>query len=841
MTPPPTPARRRLPFLALLAAAAGLLSARAADTPAPQSAGAILQELQSFREAGTVLFIAAHPDDENTQLIAYFARGPSYRTGYLSLTRGGGGQDLLGPELGDALGVIRTQELLAARRIDGGRQFFSRARDFGFSKDYQDTLRRWDRTQVVADIVRVIRTFRPDILITRFSPVPGNTHGHHTASAVLAIEAFGLAGDPQAFPEQLETLSPWQPKRIYWDSFRASVADVAVAPAAAKAGAAVPVRLNDGGFDPLLGESFGEIAAQSRSMHKSQGMGSAANRGASYEYFRVLGGPPASGDLFDGINHTWSRFPGGADIGGAASEVIAHFDAQNPAASVPALLALRQRVAALPADPVITDKRAQLDRILHACLGLYVESSVPRVEAVPGETLTLRHTAIVRSGFPVRWLGVRYPLVGREAMAPADLAADSPANRTGSATLPTGTPLSQPYWLRAEGTEGMFRVDDPSLIGRPENPPAFPVEFVFAVGGQTLVVPDEAVQILRDPLRGEVRQALRVIPPVTLDFVHDLELLAPGATRAVTVDLTAARPGAAGVLRLDAPAGWQVAPAAQPFALAHAGEPQPFTFTLTAPAQADSAGIFASAEIAGVRYQNRRLEIHYDHIPVQLMMPPAKLHAVSLDLAIRGRRVGYLPGAGDRISECLESMGYAVTPLDAATLTLDGLRGLDAVVIGIRAFNTRADLAAQLPALFAYAQAGGTVIAQYNTANGLKTNQLAPYSLSLSTNQVTDFRATMTLLQPAHPAFTSPNRIGPADFDGWVQQRGNNFPDAWDGHFTPLISCHDPGEPPANGSLLVARYGQGYWVYTSLAWFRQLPAGVPGAYRLFANLIALGK
>jgi LmbE family N-acetylglucosaminyl deacetylase len=829
----PTPFPFR--FCAWLALA---VAGRLAAAPAPESAAAILQELNGFRETGTVLIVAAHPDDENNQLIAYLALGPGYRTGYLSLTRGEGGQDLLGPELGDALGVIRTQELLAARRIDGGRQFFSRARDFGFSKDYQDTLKRWDRTQVVADIVRVYRSFRPDVVITRFSTVPGNTHGHHTASAVLALEAFRLAGDPKAFPEQLGALAPWQPRRIVWNSFRASVPDVAVS-----AGQAAPalIRVDDGGFQPLLGESFGEVAALSRSMHKSQGMGATGSRGAAYDFFRLLDGAPAAGGLFDGIDHTWSRFPGGAGIGAATEAVIARFNPRDPAASVPALLELRAQVAALAADPLVAEKRRQLDHILQACLGLDVETTLPRSEVVPGETLALQHTAIVRTAVPVRWVGLRYPALGREVLAPADLAPDSPATRDGSVTLPAATPLSEPYWLRAPGTEGMFRVDDPDLIGRPENPAAFPVEFVFEVGGQTLVVGDQPVQVVRDPLRGELRQQLLVVPPVALDFDHDLELFAPGAAREVKVEVTAARSGAAGSLQLEAPAGWQVRPAAQPFALARAGERRAFSFTVTAPLQDTMAGILASAEVGGVRYRQRRVEIHYDHIPAQLLLPPAQLKAVSLELAVRGRRVGYLPGAGDRVGECLERMGYAVTTLSPADLTESGLRDLDAVVLGIRAFNTQPDLAAQLPALFAYVEHGGNVIVQYNTPNGLKSNRLAPYPLTLSTLRVTDARAAPTVLAPADPALRSPNLIGPADFEGWVQERGLDFPSAWDPHFTALLSWHDAGEQPAAGSLLVAPYGRGHWVYTGISWFRQLPAGVPGAYRLFANLIALGK
>jgi LmbE family N-acetylglucosaminyl deacetylase len=824
--------RWRLLLGAALGGVAILGGARGGAAPAPESSSAILQDLRSFRELGSVLYIAAHPDDENTQLIAYFARGRSYRTGYLSLTRGDGGQDLLGPELGEELGVIRTQELLAARRIDGGRQFFSRARDFGFSKDYADTLKKWDRREVLSDMVRVIREFRPDILVTRFSPVPGGTHGHHTASTVLALEAFKLAGDPKAFPEQLETLRPWQPKRILWNNgFGPS----------SLAGTVPRLKLDDGGYNPLLGESFGEIAAQSRSMHKSQGMGTVGRRGASAESFQLLDGEPATADIMDGVDTTWNRVSGGAEIGPLTDEVVAHFRPEDPSASVPALLGLKARLAALPADPVIEEKRSQLDRIIQACLGLYVETTVTQAEAVPGETLSLRQTAIVRSAFPVRWIAVRYPATGGETGPAADLSPNRPATRAASATLPADTPPTQPYWLRAEGTPGMFRVDDPDLIGRPENPPVFPVEYVFAVGGQTLLVPDEPVQVVSDPLRGEVRRKLAAVPPVTLSFVDELELFAPGGTRPATVEIVGARPVAAGQLRLEAPAGWTVAPASQPFALAQPGEKVRLTFSLTAPAQ-PATGLFgAAADIGGRTYRTTRKDIRYDHIPAQLLQPPARLKAVSLDLAVRARRVGYLAGAGDQVAESIARMGCAVTQLSGADLTADRLREFDAVVIGVRAFNTRTDLIPRLPALFAYVEAGGDVVALYNRPNGLQSLQLAPYPLRLSELRVTDENSAVTLLAPDHLALTGPNRIGPDDFTGWVQERGSYFPSRWDPRFTAIVACHDAGEPPLDGGLLIARCGRGYFVYTSLSWFRQLPAGVPGAYRLFANLISLGR
>ena len=547
----------RIRFLAATACVLTYLPAatRAAE---PQSASAILQELNSFREMGSVLYIAAHPDDENTRLIAYLSRGRGYRTGYLSLTRGDGGQNLIGPELGAELGVVRTQELLAARRIDGGQQFFTRALDFGFSKDYRETFRIWDRQQVLSDVVRVIREFQPDVLITRFSTEPGNTHGHHTASAILALEAFKLAGDTNAFPDQLQDLKPWQPKRILWNGFPRGFGGRGT-----DSGTNTPpgLHLDIGGYNPLLGESYGEIAALSRSMHKTQGFGSVGTRGAANETFQLLAGAPATKDILDGVDTTWNRIPNGAEIGTLADDVIARFKPQDPAASIPALLTLRKRLTALPTDSVIAYKRQQLDHILQGCLGLYIETSIPVAEAVPGETLKMRHSAIVRTDFPIRWVSVLYPKGGDELSIGTDLKANQAVNHESSRTLPASTPLSQPYWLRQESTIGMFRVDDPSLIGRPENPPPFPVEYVFEIDGQVLIISDEPVRIIGDRVKGEIRQRLEVIPPVSLSFPEDLALFAPGTAKPVVVEVTSARAGATGTLHLEAPADWKVTPA----------------------------------------------------------------------------------------------------------------------------------------------------------------------------------------------------------------------------------------------------------------------------------------
>ena len=823
-----------------LAALAGALGSPAAAAERAQAPAAIASELRSFREFGSVLYVAAHPDDENTQLITYLARGRVYRTAYLSLTRGDGGQNVIGGEFGDLLGVIRTQELLAARRVDGGRQFFSRARDFGYSKDFRQTLAKWDHQQVLSDIVRVIRTFRPDIVITRFPPEPSGTHGHHTASSALALEAFRLAGDAKAFPEQLGRLQVWQPRRLLWNGWDLD-----------RDGTAKDVlHIGIDGTDSVTGATFGVLAAKSRSMHRTQGFANfsvaSAGSGPRTEAFKVLDGKPAAEDIMDGVDTTWGKIPGGAEVAILAGQAEACFNAADPSASVPALMELRRLVAGLPSDPVVAEKALQLDRIVAACLGLSVETTIDRLDVVTGEPIRMRHTALVHSAIPVRWVAVRYPGYGPEIAQKTDLVRDLAAQREATQALPAETPVSQPYWLREEGTPGMFRVDDPSLIGLPENPSVLPVEFVFEVAGQTLVVPDGAVCIASGPTEAWARLRPNVIPPVSLSFGSAVALFTPGSTRDVAVEVASSRSNASGTLRLEAPAGWTISPAGQAFALGAPGDKARFTFSVTAPEAPTSGAIQARADMGGAHYGTQRIAITYGHIPPQLLQPPARLKAVCLDLAIRGRSVGYLPGAGDSTRASLEQMGYRVTELSDADLAPERLREFDAVVIGVRAFNTRAGLGAHLPGLFSYVEAGGTVVEQYNTPGGLQAEPLAPYELKLARDlphyRVTDENSAVTLLAPDHPAFNTPNRIIPADFNGWVQERGLDFASEWDAaNFVPLLECSDAGEAPLKGGLLVARHGKGYFVYTGLSFFRQLPAGVPGAYRLFANLVSLGK
>lgn len=845
----------------------------AAEPPAP---AAILEDLKSFATMGTVLHVAAHPDDENTQLITYLAKGRHYRSGYLSVTRGDGGQNEIGPEFDAELGVARTQELLAARRIDGGRQFFTRAMDFGYSKTVEETLRIWERDNVLGDVVRVIRTFRPDVIVNAFAPMQqdGN-HGNHNASSILALEAFKIAGDPKAYPEQLaDGLTVWQPKRILQG--------------------AGPTNLT--GTDPVTGQTFAVLSNQSRSMHHTQGFGLNNNAGGAGRgggapgaapgggrgagpggapaaggpggapgggrgagggggrgggtTFNMLAGDPVVNDLMDGVDTTWNRVNGGAEVGRLADEAIANFKPEDPAASVTALLAIKAQLAKLPADIILDEKRQQLDHLIADCLGLTIETTIPQAEVVPGETLRLTHTVTKRAAMPVQWTGVRYPNSFGSASSPAPvaLAAGQAATQQVSVTLPATTRVTQPYWLRETARPGLFNVPevDHKLIGQPENPPAFPVEMTFAVGGQTIVLATEPYQNGTATTGPQRRRHLDVIPPVVLHFPTLTRVFSPGGTKPVEIELTANRANTAGTVQLDLPAGWTATPATQDFRIAAGGGKATVTFNVKAPAGTTSATLAAHATVGGQRYATDHTAIDYDHIPYQLLQPAATIRAVSVNLAIKGNRVAYLPGAGDDVADCIAQMGYTVTQIAGADLNPAKLLNFDTVVIGVRAFNERRDLSDNLPALWAWVEAGGTVIAQYNRPNGLITQQLGPYPLSIQGGapglRVTDENAPVSFIAADHPSLTTPNRISQDDFLGWVQERGTYFPSSWDqDHYKTILAMSDPGEKQPDSSLLVARHGKGYFVYSGVAFFRQLPKGVPGAYRLLANLISLGK
>ncbi|HUD72418.1 MAG TPA: PIG-L family deacetylase, partial [Dongiaceae bacterium] len=800
-----------------------------------------------------------HPDDENTRLIACMANGRLADTAYLSMTRGDGGQNLIGSEIGEQLGIIRSQELLAARRIDGGRQFFTRAIDFGFSKSPEETLRIWDGDTVLSDTVRVFRAFQPDVVITRFPSNDSDTHGHHTTSARMAAAAFTAASDPKRFPDQVAALGVFKPKRLLWNTSRWFYDK----PEEFKPETLLGVDV--GGFSPLLGESYPELAARSRSMHRSQGFGSGGQRGEVIEYLQLVDGEPASKDLFEGIDTTWGRVPGGKPVGDLLAKATRDFRPEDPSAVVPTLLEARAKLAALPAGRWTTTKKADLDRIIGACLGLFLEASAGSPTAAPGETMKIDLEAANRSPLAVTIKGARVipggPAAGLQASSySAAGAAAAPAAALGSAAwdeplkerqsvkktvdaaLPEGTALSSPYWLRDRGKPGVFRVDDAAFIGLPENPPALVASFDLDVAGTRIALERPVVFKWTDPARGERYRPFEVVPAVAVAIEGSVFVLPPDKpTHAVTVRLRAGRAGVEGTVSLEAPEGWSASPASRPFSIAARDAETTATFTLTPPAAPSSGTLKAVATLGGRRYDRGLAHLEYDHIPTQVVTPPAEARVVRADLKRRGQKIAYVQGAGDSVPAGLVEIGYDVTTLTQDELTPERLRGFDAVVLGVRACNTLDRIRFAQPALFDYVRGGGTLIVQYTTGHELRVDQVAPLPLKISRDRVTEETAEVRFLAPDHPALNVPNKITAADFDGWVQERGLYFADSWDPGFTPILSSHDVDEPARDGGLLVAKVGDGYFVYTGYAFFRQFPAGVPGAYRLFANLIALGN
>ena len=816
-------------------------TANSADAPpllSPEqlNAGAIQLALEKLDVLGRVLYIAAHPDDENTNLMALWANGSLYDAAYLSITRGDGGQNLIGPELRERLGVIRTEELLAARRIDHGNQFFSRAIDFGFSKTAEETMRIWDHDKILSDVVWVVRKFRPDVMVTRFSPEDQLTHGHHTASANLAVEAFSAAGDPNRFPEQLAFVKPWQPTRLVWNTspFFFSNRNLPFDPT----GLTV---LEAGGYNPLLGKAYTEIAAASLSMHKSQGVGSPPRRGARKEYFKLLEGQPMRTALFEGIDTTWSRVSNSGSVANEIRQIISEFHPADPAASVPALLKLRQAINGIKDDSWVPEKKAELDKIIAACLGLHVEASTTNETVTPGQTVTIKLEAINRSNIPVTLQETRCSLTGDSMEIDAALPPNELITKDLSCKIPENTPYSQPYWLRQPGTLGTFAVDDQQLIGLPENPPDLPVEVVLQIDGQKIRYTLEGKYRTVDPVAGELRQPLVIAPPVFAKIGDGVLVFPTDQPKPVSVHVTAATGPVKGELKLAGPEGWEVNPESVPIDLKGANAETAATFTVKPPNHNSEGVLRAIVSIGGRDYSFERVRISYPHIGVQTLMPPAEVKLVRADIRKKGDRIGYIPGAGDDVPESLQQIGYSVKVLSEGDITAENLAQFSAVVLGIRAYNTHDRIANWLPELFAYVKAGGVVIVQYNTLAELKSEQFGPYPLEISRDRVTDEHAEVRILAPNHALMNIPNKITPKDFEGWVQERGLYFPKNWDPAWIPILSSNDPKEKPLDGGLLVANFGKGYFIYTSYSWFRQLPAGVPGAYRLFANMLSLGK
>ncbi len=823
----------------LLALSLLLLSGPVVQAQAPEKASSsdILHQLKKLNVLGSVLYIAAHPDDENTRLITHLGNEKLYNTGYLSITRGDGGQNLVGPEIREELGIIRTQELLQARRTDGGVQFFTRANDFGYSKNADETFNIWDKEQVLADMVWVIRKFRPDVMITRFPPDERAGHGQHTASAILAEEAFTAAADPKRFPEQLKYVEVWQPKRLLWNTGVWSFGSQAEFDKYVDKLLQVDV----GGYNPLLGESYGEIAAASRSMHKSQGFGATSSRGTSIEYLQHTKGDKADKELLEGIATNWSRVKGGDKVEKLIQKAIDTYKPTEPAAIVPTLLAARKELQKLPDNHWKKLKTDAINEVIQDALGLYLEVTASDYSAAPGQPVQFNIEAINRSATSVTINSINYKFATNDTTLQNKLAPNQPIKYSTTIKLPATMAYSQPYWLRKPGTLGMFAVDGFDNVGKPENDPAAEVAFNLAVAGEPLQITVPVVYKRTDPVEGEVYRPFIVTPPVFVNVAEGVYMFADQEPKQVNVRVKAGRANTSGKVALDLPKGWKAEPASIDFNLAAKGAEQNVAFIVTPPKGQHEAELNAVATIDGKNYSQSLNEINYSHIPAQITFPEAKAKIVKLDLKKNGEKIGYIMGAGDDIPTSLRQIGYDVTMLRDGDMRLSYLQQFDAIILGVRAYNTVDRLKHHQSTLMEYVKNGGNLIVQYNTNHALVLPNVGPYPLKLSRDRVTVEEAEVRLLKPSHPVLNMPNKITKKDFEGWVQERGLYFPNEWSPEYEAILSSNDPGEPARDGGLLVAKYGKGNYIYTGYSWFRELPAGVPGAYRLFVNLISLGR
>jgi LmbE family N-acetylglucosaminyl deacetylase len=819
-----------------------LLMTPTANAAGPPPDAARLQvALRRLGVVGRVLYVAAHPDDENTNLLAYLENVALVRTAYLSLTRGDGGQNLIGAEQGPELGLIRTQELLAARRIDGAEQFFTRARDFGFSKSPEETLRLWGKDAVLADVVTVIRRFRPDVIITRFQPEKTDTHGHHTASAMLAAEAFRAAADPKFHPEELTGgLEAWQARRLLWNKSSwnlkpdEDLSDFA--------------KLDVGVYNPVLGLSMGEIAAESRSMHKSQGFGVAPARGPIVEYFKVLDSapkakPPKPIGPLDGLDLTWARFPKTSRVRALAEKAARGFEPAKPQASIPALLELDRALDAVPDASFRSQRKYEVAELSFACAGLFLEATAAAYEVAPGQPLDVTATVINRSPTKVALRSIQLPFEAGPTSFEDESIAGKPFETKHTIHVPADRAPTTPYWLDGAPEAGLYRTPDARDVGAPESPDALVATFKLVIDGRELSYARPVTFKWTDPVMGERHRAVETTPAVSVRPDASVLMFPDAAPRPLAVRLVAGAPGVAGVVRPAAPAGWAVEPATAPFSLAKKGAEATVTFHLRPVAKGAAAGtVRVVAEVGGAKYARGVVHIDHAHIPIQTWLADADVRLVPLALEKGGARIGYVPGPGDEVPASLRRVGYEVTLLDDAGLTAASLARFDAVVTGVRAFNTSERLRAAHAALMSYVENGGTLVVQYNTNNRLAplTDAVGPWPFEIGRDRVTDETAPVAFTAPAAPALTTPNALGPRDFDDWIQERGLYFAETWDPRYQTVLSMHDPDEKPLAGALLWARHGKGTFVYTGLAFFRQLPAGVPGAYRLFANLLAGG-
>ncbi len=795
---------------------------------ANNGSGEIYVNLQKLHSLKRVLYVAAHPDDENTRALAWFSLGEKAETAYFSLTRGDGGQNLIGNELSEELGVLRTQELLAARSHDGAKQFFSRAVDFGYSKSAKESFELWGKEQLLADLVLMIRKFRPDVIVTRFPPDKRAGHGHHTASALLAIEAFEKAADKNYEKEQVAQYGVWSTTSVYWNTsywWDENIKDMAD-------GDPNYLITDIGGYNPQLGMSYNEIGTYARSEHKCQGFGGLVERGSRIEYFKHLAGEKLKESFFERNTRTWSDM-GDKGLDRAFTTALEQFDFVDVENNVPVIMGILKRLEALPSSYVIDEKIQRCKSILVDCMGLNLEVIGDEFSFTMGDSVTLTANAVNRSSVNLFLNGITFSS-GEQVLLTDTLKLNQVYSKevTSSGTLKIGNP----YWLNAP-FKSVFEVNNPEDLGQPESAPSIVTTFNLRWEETNFDIDVPVTYKWRDPSYGERRRPMIAAPDFTASFDKKQVLVSPEEEVSVRVKIKSFADSLDATIRINAPKGWRVSPAEMNVSFRSMHAEEWLDFTLVAEENAMQGTLWLSD--GANKPLNSYKEIGYDHIPTQALFRKTTLKCAVLDAKINKGKIAYIKGVEDVVPQAIEQLGFDVSVFEVDALPDITLSDYQTVVLGIRIYNVKPELNNFSERLYKYVEDGGNLIMQYNTASrSMRGQKFGPYPFELSRNRVTEEDAEVTFLKPDHPLLNVPNKITKTDFDDWVQERGLYFANNWDENYTPLFSWSDEGDDPQHGALIVANYGKGQFIYTGISFFRELPNGVIGAYRLFANMLS---
>jgi LmbE family N-acetylglucosaminyl deacetylase len=826
-----------------------------AQTPKSYSSGELETEFKKLANTATVLYIAAHPDDENTRLISWLVNEKCVRTGYLSLTRGDGGQNLIGSEQGTELGVIRSQELLAARKIDGAEQFFTRAFDFGYSKSATETFDKWNKEEILGDVVYIIRKFRPDIIITRFATDGSGGHGHHTASAILAEEAFDAAGDPTRYPKQLKTVNIWQPKRLLYNS-----AARFWNPNADMSGCIVE---DVGGFNPALGKSYGEIAAESRSMHSSQGFGSSKQRGEMLEYFKPLKGDTTQlNSLFQGIDLTYSQSPLARKRKKLITEAANAYQSKNFTACTQKLL------QALAIQSQLTDedygyKYQHIIKTILSVNGLFLEAiSENSALFAVGDSIKIKVNSLNRSRTKVELYQITLQNIGSDQncltqaatqQITSELLINKPQTHSFATKICENTKPSSMFWLNQDIESNKF-VMHQTEIGIPYAlQSGYTVQFDLSIMNQKISYQVPVMYKFTNPEKGEFYRNLMITPPAMVNVVNNTLVCNDTATKNIKISIKAGKDKVSGIVRAIFPEAWKISSdnaiktdailCEVPFELDKKFTEKEVLFYVKAPVNSTTGKVRFELIIEGKTYHQGFKEISYDHIPTQVLFPTAEIKLVKLDANRKVKKIGYIPGAGDEIPSGLTQIGYEINTISDEQIRIGNLNEFETIITGVRAYNTNEKLSIFKQKLIEFVANGGNLIVQYNTNSfaGPFKGDIGPYPFKITRERITDENAKVIFENPKHPVLQIPNQLSEKDFEGWIQERSIYQAGEIDARYENIFSMADPNAKPSNGSLIIGKYGKGNFIYTGLVFFRELPAGVPGAYRLLVNLIELGK